>query len=76
MSSGLIIALELTLVLGVVLGLAVWELLSLRRDRARDADQAQAPRRRGAGSPTQGAQDSPAASGATTSEDEVHRSGT
>lgn len=33
MSSGLLIALELTLVLGVVLGLAVWELWSLRRDR-------------------------------------------
>jgi len=33
MSSGLIIALEMTLVLGVVLGLAVWELLRLRRDR-------------------------------------------
>ncbi len=33
MSSGLIIALELTLVLGVVLGLAVWELWTLRRDR-------------------------------------------
>lgn len=33
MSSGLIIALELTLVLGGVLGLAVWELLRLRRGR-------------------------------------------
>ena len=38
MSPGLIVALELTLVLGVVLGLAVWELLRLRRDRARDAE--------------------------------------
>jgi len=35
MSSGLIIALELTLVLGVVVGLAVWELWRLRRDRSR-----------------------------------------
>ena len=35
MSSGLIIALELALVLGVVIGLAVWELWSLRRDRKR-----------------------------------------
>ena len=35
MSSGLIIALEFTLVLGVVLGLAVWELWRLRRDRKR-----------------------------------------
>lgn len=35
MSSGLIIALELTLVLGVVIGLAIWELWRLRRDRAR-----------------------------------------
>ncbi len=34
MSSGLIIALELTLVLGGVLGLAVWELWRLRRDRS------------------------------------------
>ncbi len=33
MSSGLLIALELTLVLGVLLGLAGWELWSLRRDR-------------------------------------------
>lgn len=38
MSSGLIIALELTLVLGVVLGLAVWELLRLRRERMRASD--------------------------------------
>ena len=35
MSSGLIIALEFTLVLGVVIGLAVWELWRLRRDRKR-----------------------------------------
>ena len=35
MSSGLIIALEMTLVLGIVLGLAVWELIRLRRDRER-----------------------------------------
>jgi hypothetical protein len=35
MSSGLIIALEMTLVLGVVIGFAVWELISLRRDRKR-----------------------------------------
>ena len=33
MSSALIIGLEMTLVLGVVVGLAVWELVSLRRDR-------------------------------------------
>lgn len=38
MSSGLLIALELTLVLGVVLGLAVWELWRLRRDRQRPPD--------------------------------------
>jgi uncharacterized protein YjeT (DUF2065 family) len=35
MNSGLIIALELVLVLGGALGLAVWELWRLRRDRAR-----------------------------------------
>lgn len=35
MSSGLIIALEFALVIGVVLGLAVWELWRLRRDRRR-----------------------------------------
>jgi hypothetical protein len=33
MSSALIIGLEMTLVLGVVVGLAVWELVRLRRDR-------------------------------------------
>jgi hypothetical protein len=51
MSSALIIGLEMALVLGVVLGLAVWELLRLRRDRARDkaapagtADETKAPR--------------------------------
>jgi hypothetical protein len=33
MSSGMIIAAEMTLVLGGVLGLAVWELLRLRRER-------------------------------------------
>lgn len=35
MSSGLIIALECALVIFVVLGLAMWELWSLRRDRRR-----------------------------------------
>lgn len=35
MSSGWLVALELALVLGVVLGLAVWELWRLRRDRSR-----------------------------------------
>jgi hypothetical protein len=38
MSSGMIIALEMTLVLGGVLGLAVWELLRLRRDRKKPTD--------------------------------------
>lgn len=33
MSPGMIIAAEMTLVLGVVLGLAVWELWRLKRDR-------------------------------------------
>ena len=37
MSSGLIVALELALVLGVVLGLAFLELWRLRRDLARTA---------------------------------------
>lgn len=37
MSGGWIAALELLLVLGVVLGLAVWELVRLRRDRDRDS---------------------------------------
>jgi hypothetical protein len=41
-SSGLIIALELTLVLGGVLALAVWELLRLRRDRSRPPARADA----------------------------------
>ena len=38
MSSGLIIALELMLVLGVVIGLACWELWGLRKDRKRKRD--------------------------------------
>ncbi len=33
MSSGLIVLLEVGLVLGGVIGLAVWELLRLRRER-------------------------------------------
>ena len=33
MSSGLIIGLEMALVLDVVIGLAAWELVNLRRDR-------------------------------------------
>ena len=47
MSSSLIIALEFTLVIGVVLGLAVWELLRLRRDRRRDAESSTSERRNG-----------------------------
>ena len=39
MSSGLIVALEFGGVVGILLGLGVWELLRLRRDRARDDDQ-------------------------------------
>jgi len=35
MSSGWLVALELALVIGVVLGLAVWDLWRLRRDRSR-----------------------------------------
>jgi hypothetical protein len=35
MSSGWLVALEMILVLGGVLGLAVWELLRLRRDKTR-----------------------------------------
>ena len=42
MSSGLIIGLEMALVLGGVLGLAVWELLRLRRDRARPPNRKEA----------------------------------
>jgi hypothetical protein len=38
MSPGLIIGLEMALVLGGVLGLAVWELVRLRRDRAARRD--------------------------------------
>ena len=33
MSSGLIVALELALTLAVVIGLAVWDLLRVRRER-------------------------------------------
>ena len=45
MSSSLIIAFEFTLVIGVVLGLGVWELWSLRRDKRTDAAAAAPPRR-------------------------------
>jgi hypothetical protein len=43
MSPAAIVAAELALVFGVVLGLAVWELLRLRRDRATGKPAAQAP---------------------------------
>ena len=38
MTSGLIIALEMALVLGGVLGFGVWELYKLRRDKRRRRD--------------------------------------
>jgi hypothetical protein len=42
MSTGLLVSLELILVVGVVLGWAIWELVSLKRDdrrkRRRDRD--------------------------------------
>lgn len=38
MSSGTLVLLEMLLVLGLVLGWAVWELLSLRRDKRRDKE--------------------------------------
>lgn len=44
MSSGMIIGLEMVLVLGVVLGLAVWELVRLRRDRVENRKAAPPPR--------------------------------
>jgi hypothetical protein len=43
MSSSLLVAIEFTLVVGIVLGLAVWELLRLRRDLKRDAEQRESP---------------------------------
>ena len=43
MSSSLIITLELGGVLGVVVGLGVWELLRLRRDRTRSHDAEKSP---------------------------------
>ena len=45
MSSSLIIALEFTLVIGLVLGLGVWELWRLRRDKKKDDSAAAPPRR-------------------------------
>ncbi|MEQ1682872.1 MAG: hypothetical protein ABL916_04425 [Burkholderiaceae bacterium] len=45
MSSTLIIALEFTAVIGVVLGLGIWELWGLRRDKKKDDAAASAPRR-------------------------------
>ncbi|MES2989901.1 MAG: hypothetical protein V4844_00650 [Pseudomonadota bacterium] len=44
MSPSMIIAAEMTLVLGVVLGLAVWELWQLKRDRDRRKPPAEPPR--------------------------------
>jgi hypothetical protein len=38
MSSGTLVLLEMLLVLGLVLGWAVWELVSLRRDKRRDEE--------------------------------------
>lgn len=38
MSSGTLVLLEMLLVLGLVLGWAVWELVSLRRDKRRDKE--------------------------------------
>jgi hypothetical protein len=43
-SSGWIIFLELSGVIGVVLGLGGWELSRLRREQARDAQRRQEPR--------------------------------
>lgn len=43
MNSSLIITLEFIGVVGVVFGLAIWELLRLRRDRARDDEAAPTP---------------------------------
>jgi len=44
-SSTLIIALEFTAVIGVVLGLGIWELWSLRREKKKDDAAASARRR-------------------------------
>ena len=38
MSSGTLVLLEMLLVLGLVLGWAVWELVSLRRDKRGDEE--------------------------------------
>lgn len=46
MSSSLIIALEFTMVIGVVLGLGVWELCRLRREMKKDETNASEPRRK------------------------------
>jgi hypothetical protein len=43
MNSSLLVAIEFTLVIGIVLGLAVWELLRLRREVKRDAEQREPP---------------------------------
>lgn len=45
MSSTLIIALEFTAVIGVVLGLGIWELWTLRREKKKDDAAADAQRR-------------------------------
>ncbi len=45
MSSTLIIALEFTAVIGVVLGLGIWELWGLRREKRKDEAARSAPPR-------------------------------
>lgn len=58
MSSGMIIGLEMVLVLGVVLGLAVWELVRLRRDRVENR-KAALPPRAAVDEPSRAADDTP-----------------
>lgn len=59
MSSGMIIGLEMVLVLGVVLGLAVWELVRLRRDRVENRKAAPPPPRAAVDETSRAAEDTP-----------------
>jgi len=55
----MIIGLEMVLVLGVVLGLAVWELVRLRRDRVENRKAAPPPPRAAVDETSRAAEDTP-----------------
>ncbi|WP_119286678.1 hypothetical protein [Azohydromonas sediminis] len=59
MSPSTLVAIEFALVIGVVLGLGIWQLVSVRREIARDRERASRPPPAG-GAPPHGGTDGPA----------------